>query len=180
MYDDSLPAKKKGKGMNLLEVAQTAAAITGDSPTGRPTPTTRPNGAASVTFQGSRGWYDVVDLPNEGVTILFLEGREKPTGRIIGTFYTQPKSADMNAAKLIPQVLTNLEPLAFHAGYMSWDKSGVNWKRFLAGGSEVLFKSRRAGADTECEIMVGSLVVSMRIMANGVVEDIQEITSSRL
>lgn len=114
------------------------------------------------------------------MTILFLEGREKPTGKVIGTYYTQPKSADMNTAKLIPQILTDLGPLVFQAGYMSWDTSAVNWKRFLAGGTEVLFKSRRAGADTEGEIIVGSLVVGMKIMAGGVVEDTREITSSCL
>ena len=166
--------------MNLLEVAQKAPTITGDPPIGRPTLTTRPNGASSVTFRGSKGWYDAVDLPTEGMTILFLEGRERPTGKVIGTYYTQPKSADMNTAKLIPQILTNLEPPVFQAGYMSWDASGVNWKRFLAGGTEVLFKSRRAGADTECEIIVGSLVFVMKITARGAVEDIRKTTSSRL
>lgn len=166
--------------MNLLEVAQKAATITGDPSIGRPTPTTRPNGDSSVTFQGSKGWYDVVDLPSEGMTILFLEGREKPTGKVIGTYYTQPQSADTNTAKLIPEILTDLESLVFQSGYMSWNPSGVHWKRFLAAGDEVLFKSRRRGANTDCEIILGSLVVAMKITADGVVEDICEITSSRL
>lgn len=166
--------------MNLLEVAQKAARVTGDSPIGRPTLTTRTNGTSSVTFQGSKGWYDAVDLSTKGMTIIFLEDRERPTGKIIGTYYTKPQSADINAAKLISQILVNLESPVFQAGYMSRDTSGVNWKRFLAGGTEVLIKSRHAGADTECEIIVGSLVFGMKITARGAVEDIRKITSSRL
>ncbi|MBI5245349.1 MAG: hypothetical protein HY922_16925 [Elusimicrobia bacterium] len=166
--------------MNLLELSAKAAAITGDAPIGRPAPTTRPNGASSVTFQGSRGWYDVVDLPTHGMTILFLEGREKPTGKIIGTYYTLPQSADLNAANLIPKILSNLKPLVFQAGYMSFDASGVNWKRYLAGETEILFKSRRVGGNTECEIIVGSLVVAMTILASGMAEGIRKIPSSCL
>ena len=166
--------------MNLLEVAQKAAAITGDRAVGRPSPTTRSNGAISVTFRGSKGWYDVVDLPNEGMTVLFLEGQEKTTGKIIGTYYTQPKPADMNAAKLIPQILNSVGSLKFQCGYMSWDPNGVNWKHFTSVDKEFVLKTRRVGANTDCEIIAGPLVVSMKIMANGVVEDIREITSSRL
>ena len=166
--------------MNLLEVAQRVATITGDPPIGRPSPTTRTNGASSVTFRGSRGWYDVVDLSEEGMTVLFLEGSEKTTGTIIGVYYVRPKPADTSAAGLIQQILTGMESLVFQAGYMSSDPSGVNWKRFLSRGTEVLFKSRRAGNITEGEIIVSSHIVSLKVMPNGVVEDIREITSSRL
>jgi hypothetical protein len=86
----------------------------------------------------------------------------------------------MNAAKLIPQILTAVGTLEFQYGYMSTDQNGVNWKRFISSSGEFVLKTRREGANTVCEIIAGTLVVTMKIMANGVVEDIREIPSSRL
>ncbi|RJP19935.1 MAG: hypothetical protein C4520_11920 [Candidatus Abyssobacteria bacterium SURF_5] len=173
--------------MNLLKVAQKAEAITGDRAVGKPSPTMRPNGTSSITFRGSKGWYDVYEDPNEGLMVLFLEGQEKPTGKILGAYYTQPKPADVEAAKLVSLVLISVKVLksvkslpTFQYGYMSMDPKGVNWKRFAIGGKMLLVKTRRAGAKTYGEIIAGSLMVGVIISADGAIEKVGKIPSSRL
>jgi len=113
--------------------------------------------------------------------ILFVEGSERPTGHIIGIYNVQPQPPDKRAASMIAKVISDIEPLHFLGGYTSSDETAVDWKRFLSGDREVLFKSRVVSDYVEIEVLAGSLVVAMRHRAaGGPIEDIREIPTSHM
>lgn len=159
-------------------VEQVSAAI-GDQPLGVPLVTTRDGGATSVTYQGARGLYDIAGVEGKVVVI----HADPVTHQVSGFYNLTPEDADNQAATLVGHLLS-VESLVFVIGYMSADPLAVNWKLFRTGQSELRFMTRRVPTSqppyTQGEIVVGDLVVGFRHRADGVVDDIRQLTRSEL
>jgi|SRR5215469_4218811 len=168
-------------------LVQTVSNLVGDPPIEIPFVTTREDGSATVTFRGRNGLYDIADVPEGRLVILYDKGTVSPGDpqHIIGIYNLDPAESDLSAARLIPQVVSGLAPLRFQIGYVSSDSNATNWKRYLSGGKYVLFKSRRFFSAkkisyTQCEIIVEGLIVSLRHHPDGHVDEIRQVSSSRL
>jgi len=136
----------------------------------------------SMFFIGTHGGYKVIPVPGPGLLIKFARDGGMPTNEnITGYFYSLPSEADINAAKLIRDVLQPKHEVRFFGGYINADPAGVNWKRYTVDDKEVLVKTKRADEGITGEFHVGNdCIVAFRVEADGTLGNVHQIEHSKL